>query len=105
VAGGRIAIGGQTAQPGPRAYCAEMSKDAGAVSVIVGHSERRQQNGETDGTGRRKQSRMACRLLTIISIGETHAALKNSGGMKQSGASGANDAKKMNEAGQKGSSK
>src|SRR5271165_2698403 len=33
---------------------AEMLKDAGAVAVIVGHSERRQYHGETDAAVRAK---------------------------------------------------
>jgi len=51
---------------------AEMLKDAGACSVIVGHSERRQYHGETDAEVAAK-ARAAWRagLSTIICIGET----------------------------------
>ena len=52
-AAGRIPIGGQDCHAeASGAYTgdisAEMLKDAGAVAVIVGHSERRQYHGETD---------------------------------------------------------
>ncbi len=51
---------------------AEMLKDAGAVAVIVGHSERRQHHGETDAAVADK-ARAAWRagLTAIICIGET----------------------------------
>lgn len=52
-AAGRIAIGGQNCHCEIAAgftgdISAEMLKDAGASTVIVGHSERRQRHGETD---------------------------------------------------------
>ena len=53
---------------------AEMLKDAGAQAVIVGHSERRRQHGETDADVRAKA--LAARragLLAIICVGETRA--------------------------------
>src|SRR5271166_3878290 len=53
---------------------AEMLKDAGAVAVIVGHSERRQYHGETDAAVRAKA--LAARragLLAIVCVGETRA--------------------------------
>jgi triosephosphate isomerase len=51
---------------------AEMLKDAGASFVIVGHSERRVDHGETDETVRDK-ARAAWRagLTAIICVGET----------------------------------
>jgi len=57
---------------------AEMLKDAGAVAVIVGHSERRQHHGETDATVAAK-ARAAWRagLMAIICIGETEAQRMN----------------------------
>ena len=57
---------------------AEMLKDAGAVAVIVGHSERRQHHGETDATVAAK-ARAAWRagLTAIICIGETEAQRMN----------------------------
>ena len=53
---------------------AEMLKDAGATSVIVGHSERRQYHGETDQQVAAK-ARAAWRagLSAIICIGETES--------------------------------
>src|SRR5271156_6161056 len=55
VAGENIAIGGQDCRAEPSGaftgdISAEMLRDAGATSVIVGHSERRQYHGETDAT-------------------------------------------------------
>jgi triosephosphate isomerase len=57
---------------------AEMLKDAGAVAVIVGHSERRQYHGETDAAVAAK-ARAAWRagLGAIICIGETEAQRLN----------------------------
>ena len=53
---------------------AEMLKDSGASHVIVGHSERRTDHGETDAMVREK-ARAARRagLVAIICIGETKA--------------------------------
>jgi len=53
---------------------AEMLKDAGASFVIVGHSERRTDHGETDATVHDK-ARAAWRagLKAIICVGETRA--------------------------------
>ncbi len=55
-----------------------MLKDAGAVAVIVGHSERRQYHGETDAAVAAK-ARAAWRagLIAIICIGETEAQRMN----------------------------
>jgi triosephosphate isomerase len=51
---------------------AEMFKDAGAVAVIVGHSERRQYHGETDATVRAKAAAaQRAGLSPIICVGET----------------------------------
>jgi triosephosphate isomerase len=53
---------------------AEMLKDAGAVAVIVGHSERRQYHGETDDVVRAKA--LAARragIVAIVCVGETRA--------------------------------
>jgi triosephosphate isomerase (TIM) len=79
VRGSQVAIGAQDCHPQPAgAYTgdvsAEMLKDAGAVAVIVGHSERRQQHCETDATVRAKA--LAARragLLAIVCVGETAA--------------------------------
>jgi triosephosphate isomerase len=77
--GSRVAIGGQDCRAEPAgAYtgdiAAEMLKDAGASAVIVGHSERRHDHGETDAMVRAKA--LAARragLLAIVCIGETRA--------------------------------
>jgi triosephosphate isomerase len=77
--GSRVAIGGQDCHAEPAgAYtgdiAAEMLKDAGAVAVIVGHSERRRYHGETDAMVRGKA--LAARragLLAIVCVGETRA--------------------------------
>jgi len=48
--------------------------DAGATAVIVGHSERRQLFGETDGTVNRKTlAVLRAGLLPIVCVGETLA--------------------------------
>jgi triosephosphate isomerase len=51
---------------------AEMLRDAGAMAVIIGHSERRQFHGETDGIVAAKAA-AACRagLTAILCIGES----------------------------------
>jgi triosephosphate isomerase (TIM) len=75
-AGGRIAVGGQDCHPEASGahtgdVSAEMLKDAGAVAVIVGHSERRQHHGETDAIVASKA--LAARragLLAIVCVGE-----------------------------------
>lgn len=51
-----------------------MLKDAGCVYVIIGHSERRQYFGETDGTVNKKTKKaFQSGLLPIVCIGETLA--------------------------------
>jgi triosephosphate isomerase len=51
-----------------------MLADAGAKYVIVGHSERRTQHGETNETVRRKgEAAIAAGLLPIVCVGETQA--------------------------------
>jgi triosephosphate isomerase (TIM) len=53
---------------------AEMLKDAGAVAVIVGHSERRQYHGETDAAVRAKVLAAGrAGLVAIVCVGETGA--------------------------------
>ena len=77
-AAGHIAIGGQgchreIAGAFTGDISAEMLRDAGASAVIVGHSERRQNHGETDAivAAKAKAARRAG-LLAIICIGETN---------------------------------
>jgi triosephosphate isomerase (TIM) len=75
--GTRVGIGGQNCRAEPAgAYTgdisAEMLRDAGAMAVILGHSERRRYHGETDNTVRAKV--VAARragLLAIVCVGET----------------------------------
>jgi triosephosphate isomerase (TIM) len=58
---------------------AEMLKDAGAAYVIVGHSERRQYHGESDGNVAAKaKAAWRAGLQAIICIGETQ--LQRDGG-------------------------
>ncbi len=53
---------------------AEMLADAGAVAVIVGHSERRADHGETDALVALKAAAAArAGLMAIICVGETEA--------------------------------
>ena len=77
--GSGIAIGGQDCHAMPEGahtgdISAQMLKDAGATYVIVGHSERRTDHGETDATVAAKaQAAWAAGLTAIICIGETEA--------------------------------
>ena len=74
-----VAIGGQDCHEQPSGaftgdISAEMLKDAGAVAVIVGHSERRRLHGETDATVRAKAEAAArAGLMAVICVGETRA--------------------------------
>lgn len=53
---------------------ASMLADAGAQYIIVGHSERRSQHGESDGLVRKKaQAAQAAGATPIICVGETQA--------------------------------
>jgi len=53
---------------------AEMLRDAGAVSVIVGHSERRRYHHETDAmVAAKAEAAWRAGLMAIICIGETEA--------------------------------
>lgn len=74
-----IAIGGQDCHAEPAGaftgdLSAEMLKDAGAVGVIVGHSERRTMHGETDAEVQAKaKAAWRAGLAAIVCIGETRA--------------------------------
>jgi len=78
-----IAIGGEDChanQSGAHTgdVSAEMLKDAGATAVIVGHSERRTDHGETNATVKAKaEAGLRAGLLTIVCIGETEAERKS----------------------------
>jgi triosephosphate isomerase (TIM) len=77
--GSPVKLGGQDCGVEPAGaftgdLSAEMLKDAGATAVIVGHSERRTQHGETDADVRAKA--LAARragLCAIVCVGETRA--------------------------------
>src|SRR5271168_4750604 len=72
-----VAIGGQDCHPNASGahtgdISAEMLADAGASAVIVGHSERRADHGESDALVRRKaQAAWRAGLTAIVCIGET----------------------------------
>ena len=78
-AGSRIAIGAQDCH-GEREgahtgdISAAMIRDAGAGHVILGHSERRTDHGETDALVRAKaEAALAAGLVPLICVGETRA--------------------------------
>ncbi len=53
---------------------AEMLKDAGAEAVIVGHSERRADHGESDAiVARKTEAAWRAQLVAVLCIGETEA--------------------------------
>ena len=53
---------------------AEMRKDAGANAIIVGHSERRTDHGESDAVVRAKaEAVLRAELVAIVCVGETRA--------------------------------
>ena len=72
-----LAIGGQDCHPMASGahtgdVSAEMLADAGASAVIVGHSERRADHGESDGLVRQKaEAAWRAGLTAIVCIGET----------------------------------
>jgi triosephosphate isomerase len=76
-AAAHITLGGQDCDPAASGahtgdISAEMLKDAGAAYVIVGHSERRADHGETDALVRAKASAaLRAGLTPIICVGET----------------------------------
>lgn len=77
--GSALAVGAQdchTATSGAHTgdLSAAMVKDAGARSVILGHSERRADHGETSELVRQKaEAALAAGLVVIVCIGETEA--------------------------------
>jgi len=72
-----VALGGQdchAATSGAHTgdVSAEMLRDAGASAVILGHSERRADHGETDAEVRAKaEAAIAAGLTAVICVGET----------------------------------
>lgn len=79
VGGSRVQLGGQDCHPAASGahtgdISAEMLADAGATAVIVGHSERRTDHGETDAMVRNKAlAAWRAGLVPIVCIGETEA--------------------------------
>ena len=77
--GTRVGIGGQDCHAeAAGAYTgdisAEMLRDAGAMAVILGHSERRRYHGETDSIVRAKVAAAhRAGLLAMVCVGETRA--------------------------------
>ena len=77
LAGSAVAVGGQdchTAKSGAHTgdVSGAMLRDAGASWVILGHSERRQNHGETDELIREKVlAAIAAGLTPIVCVGET----------------------------------
>jgi triosephosphate isomerase (TIM) len=75
--GKALAIGAQDCHPKASGahtgdISAEMLADAGASAVIVGHSERRADHGESDGLVRQKaEAAWRAGLTAIVCIGET----------------------------------
>src|SRR5581483_6149107 len=79
IAGGPVALGGQDCHAEASGahtgdIAAAMLKDAGASYVIVGHSERRIDHGESDALVRAKaEAARAAGLTAIVCVGETRA--------------------------------
>jgi triosephosphate isomerase (TIM) len=77
--GSPVLIGGQDCHAQPFGaftgdISAEMLKDAGAVAVIVGHSERRHYHAERDAEVRAKaEAAQRAGIVAIVCVGETHA--------------------------------
>jgi triosephosphate isomerase len=77
--GSRIQIGAQDCHPRTSGahtgdLSAEMLADLGATAVIVGHSERRADHGESDALVRQKaEAAWRAGLVAIVCIGETRA--------------------------------
>jgi triosephosphate isomerase (TIM) len=75
----RIKVGAQDCHTGINGahtgdISAEMLADAGATAVIVGHSERRADHGETDATVKAKaEAAHRAKLIAIVCVGETAA--------------------------------
>jgi triosephosphate isomerase len=79
VAGSPVALGGQDCHAKEKGahtgdISAAMLKDIGCSHVIVGHSERRADHGESDAAVRAKaEAARAAGLVAIVCIGETEA--------------------------------
>jgi triosephosphate isomerase len=77
LAGSRIALGGQDCHSVPSGAhtgdtAATMLRDVGCTYVILGHSERRSDHGETDAQVRAKaEAALSAGLVPIVCVGET----------------------------------
>jgi triosephosphate isomerase (TIM) len=77
--GRALMVGAQDCHPKPSGahtgdLSAEMLADAGASAIIVGHSERRADHGESDALVRQKaEAAWRAGLVAIVCIGETQA--------------------------------
>ncbi|MBS1793908.1 MAG: triose-phosphate isomerase, partial [Acidobacteria bacterium] len=78
--GSNVKVAGQNCAPEAKQSAntgevsAEMLKDVGCSHVIIGHSERRQFYGETDGSVNKKtKAAIAAGLTAIVCVGETLA--------------------------------
>jgi triosephosphate isomerase (TIM) len=77
--GSALMVGGQDCHPKASGahtgdISAAMLKDAGASHVILGHSERRADHGETDALVRAKaEAAIGAGLVAVVCIGETEA--------------------------------
>jgi triosephosphate isomerase (TIM) len=77
--GSKLAVGAQDCHPKASGahtgdISAEMLADAGAGAIIVGHSERRADHGESDALIRQKaEAAWRAGLIAIVCIGETRA--------------------------------
>ncbi|MBX9647361.1 MAG: triose-phosphate isomerase, partial [Xanthobacteraceae bacterium] len=75
--GSKLTVGAQDCHPKASGahtgdLSAEMLGDAGATAIIVGHSERRADHGETDALVRQKaEAAWRAGLVAIVCIGET----------------------------------
>ena len=73
----KVAVGAQDCHPKASGahtgdLAAEMLADAGARAIIVGHSERRADHGETDALVRQKaEAAWRAGLIAVVCIGET----------------------------------
>jgi triosephosphate isomerase (TIM) len=79
IAGSGVALGGQDCHAAEKGACtgdvsAEMLKDAGCAYVILGHSERRANCGESDAIVNAKVvAAWRAGLVAIVCVGETRA--------------------------------
>jgi len=77
--GSKLAVGAQDCHPKASGahtgdLSAEMLADSGASAIIVGHSERRADHGESDALVRQKaEAAWRAGLVAIVCIGETQA--------------------------------